>query len=80
MTTVGTIAICTTVLKNERKWTKCVMQGYSVWRKLTHTPFFYFSIGLTEIVGTDCHKRYFDMECFGTKFKAFRNLGAEWEA
>ena len=51
-----------------------------MWRKLTHTPFYYFLIGLTEIVGTDCHKRYFDMECFGTKFKAFRNLGAEWEA
>ena len=41
---------------------------------------FYLSIGLTKCLSSDCHDRYFDAECFGTKVKAFRNLWAEWEA
>ena len=40
---------------------------------------FVFLNGCTESDNTDHHYRYFDNEYFGTKFKAFHNLGAEWQ-
>ena len=39
---------------------------------------FVFLNRLTECDDTDHRHRYFDNESFGTKFKAFHNLGAEW--
>ena len=36
--------------------------------------------GLTECDDIDHGQRYFDPASFGTKFKGFCNLGAEWQA
>ena len=54
--------------------------GASVRRKMTLTPFLNLLNGLTECDDTDHRHIYFDSASFGTKFKAFCNLGAEWEA
>ena len=45
----------------------------------TSSHVFIFLNGLTECDDTEHRHRYFDNESFGTKFKAFRNLGAEWQ-
>ena len=46
---------------------------------MTQAPFFNLFNDLREWDHTDHHHRYFDNESFDTKFKAFRNLGAEWQ-
>ena len=47
--------------------------------KGTFYAIFVFLNGLTECDDIDHGNRYFDSAYFDTKFKAFRNLGAEWQ-
>ena len=49
-------------------------------QKTPSIPFFVFLNGLTECDDIDHRHRYFDSAYFGTKFKTFHNLGAEWQA
>ena len=44
------------------------------------TPIYNLLNGLTECYYIDHGNRYFDNAYFGTQFKAFHNLGAEWQA
>ena len=44
------------------------------------TPIYNLLNSLTECDDIDHGNRYFDDNYFGTQFKAFRNLGAEWQA